>query len=995
MTSPSQNTWDSPNPAVSAADATVAESTSTTGPHGPTKAPAGRWRDASPAREAASDYGFSMSARPEAAEATPRRGLSIGLKATALAAAFGVLPVLAVGTIAYRSANVSITERIVQQELSEVDQLADQLRQYFQERIANVSTAASFIRDSRLLENDLPPEEQATVTREVIRGLTDFVQDYRTYASVALLDLQGNVVVQSQGSARELNQREAAYFQDAIAAGTAVVSEPVPIDPNGDTTQLAIYVAIPSRLDDGTISGVISAKIPVDFVGNAILRAASSDEEGIYRLVDSSGQIFQSLPVVDETAVAGQPIADQLPLFPQVSDQRQRSAWIESTNQGEFLNAYAPLQGFSDLDWSVVTSTNTRLAFLAQQQLLKTILLGSVATGVVAVLLGVVLAKRATRPVEEAAKAVELLGQGQLHARVTVRGSDELAVLGTNVNRMGSQIQALLQTLSQNAAQLGKQNNVLAELARNEALISGDAQMAAQRFAEAIATTLTTHRVSVWLYLPEAGQLQCLSSYSQGDSVPGASVVVAEVPTYFRALADNQSLAIRQAQEHETLQELITGGHLSSDTISLLEIPIQSSGNFVGSVRCEHVGEPREWKPQEQTFVSSVGNLISLALESEFLQEEVSHLLDVVSEVEDGNLAIQAQVSDRTTGLVADTFNRLIERLSEVMQQAIETAQQVSQGANQQKSQAGLIATNAEQQADGVNQILQLINRVKDLAQDAAQRVATSRASLQTLQQTVEGGQEAITNLNTGIGILQEGSDRIIQQMKTLGEFVGLADQFVQDQTQIASLTQTLALNASLVAARAAEQTDPRQFAVAAREFSAIASQVSQLAQQTNASLTVLEQRSAQIQSVVFTVDANVQRVGSLVEGFTQGVEQSNQVFTDVQTVTVETVNAEAVVAEASQEIVGAVQSATDVVRTITDIADQTAELTLNNRMQSEHMEQLSQQLLETMVFFQLPTAPEPPAQSLQADEPTVEVTAETVTSHATGLETAENLSVS
>ncbi|MGB6016401.1 MAG: hypothetical protein WBG32_16835, partial [Nodosilinea sp.] len=291
----------------------------------------------------------------------------------------------------------------------------------------------------------------------------------------------------------------------------------------------------------------------------------------------------------------------------------------------------------------------------------------------------------------------------------------------------------------------------------------------------------------------------------------------------------------------------------------------------------------------------------------------------------------------------------------DVLNQVTDTAQQVTAGANQQKTQASLIAANADRQVTGVNQILKLTAQVETLAQDTVRQVATTSASLQAVQTTVVEGQQAITNLTSGIGILQEGSDRIIQQMKTLGEFVGLAEQFVQDQTQVASLTQTLALNASLVAARAAEQRDPRQFVVAAREFSSIANQVSQLAQQTNNSLTTLEQRSAQIQSVVFAVDADVQRLGGLVEEFTQGVGQSRQVFSDVQTVTVAAVEAETAVTQVSQDIVGAVQEAAAVVRTITDIATQTAGLTQNNRLQSEQMEALSYQLLETIQFFQLP----------------------------------------
>ena len=917
MTAQGQNIWDARDPAVNAAKSTV-----------------------------------------ESSYFPPRKGLSIGMKATALGAIFGVLPVLAVGIIAYRSADSSITERIAQQEIAEVDQLSDQLRQYLQERVANVNTAASMVSDSGLLSGALEPEAQAVAEQQTIQQLTDLVQDYRTYASISVFDLQGNVLVQSRGSALELNQGEALYFQQVKETEAPVLSEPVPIDPDGEDRRLAVYVATPVLNQAGRIQGVVTAKIPVDFIGNAILRTASAGEGTVYRLVDSSGQVFQSLPFDPDDSQLGQPVADALSNFPQINEQKQRRAWIEGSQAGtELLNAYAPLQGFESLEWSVVTSTDTAFAFLAQRQLLQTILFGTAITGITAVLLGIFLAKRTTQPVEQMAQAVELLGKGQLDARVPVRGNDELAILGSNVNRMAEQIQILLQTLRQNAEQLGMQNDVLAGLARNEALIQGDAQAAAQAFTEAIATTLNAKRVSIWIYKVEENQLLCLSRYDHVlQPVSEQRLPVAKAPTYFEFIAENQSLTISDVRRHEAVQELLAEGYIDSGTISLLEVPIQIAGNFIGTVRCEHTDNRREWKPQEQTFVNSVANLMSLALESEMLQEEVSHLLDVVSEVEDGNLITQAKVSDRSTGLVADTFNRLIERLVEVLQQVIDTARQVTESANQQKSQASLIATNAEQQAQGVNRVLRLTEQVEDMAQGSARQVQITNQSLQTIQGAVEQGQETMVNLTQGIGILQEGSDRIIQQMKTLGEFVGLADQFVQDQSQIASLTQTLALNASLVAARAAEQRDPRQFVVAAREFNSIATQVSQLAQQTNDSLITLEQRSAQIHSVVSTIDADVQSLGGLVQEFTQGVEQSTQVFSNVQGGTLEAVGVGETIARSSGDIVRAAQATAELVRDIASIAAKSAELTQSSSIQADQIDILSDQLLKTIEFFQLPT---------------------------------------
>lgn len=957
MSAPSQNIWDMPNQTVDNQEQKT----------GTASAIATKSDNPAPSGNGDSGSGAKLTS-PAAAMPRSRRGLSIGIKATVLAIIFGVLPVIAVGTIAYRSADNEIRERVAQQELEEVDQIAQQLSQYIQERIANVNTVATITNAFPVFKSDLEPEDKARLEALLADQLTAFVQDYRTYSSISVFDVQGNLLVQSSGSALELNQGSADYFQQVLQTGSPAVSEPITIAAAGDSTnRFLVYVGAPVISNEGENAGeveaVVTAQIPVNFIGNAVLRSGVSTEEEeeeaeFYRLVDSAGNIMQSLPSNPDDSVIGSPMVDDLPRFDAVREGGELIAWIGPTSFGEALNTYAPVSGLSGLNWSVVASESTAEAFAERQLLLRTIVVGSLITGIIAALLGILLARRATRPIEQVAMAIELLGKGRWHARVPIKGNDELAVLGTNVNYMAGQIQGLLQNLSQNARQLGLQNDVLSGLARNEALIQGDAQATAEAFSEAASTTLDVDRVSVWLYEVDQSRLRCLHQYDR-NSLSGQPqpLVIATAPAYFETIAVSQGLIVGDVRSHAVAQELIAEGHLAPATVSLMEVPIQIAGNFVGTIRCEHSGSPRTWQPQEQTFLNSIANLISLALESEVLQSEVGHLLDVVSDVEDGNLKVQATVSDRTTGLVADTLNRLIERLADVLQQAVTTTEQVSQSAQQQKYQAGLIATNAEQQSEGVNQILQITDWVTHLAQDAARQVETSRVSLQTLQKTVEQGQAAITTMTTDIDVLQEGSDRIIQQMKTLGEFVGLADQFVQDQTQIASLTQTLALNASLVAARAAEQRDPRQFAVAAREFSSIANQVSQLAQQTNDSLTTLEQRSAQIQSAVFTVDANVQRVGSLVEGFTQGVEQSNQVFEDVQIVTVEAVEAEAVVFQASQEIVNAVQSATEVIRTITDIASQTAELTQDNRMQSEQMEVLSQKLLQTMVFFQLPTA--------------------------------------
>ena len=341
--------------------------------------------------------------------------------------------------------------------------------------------------------------------------------------------------------------------------------------------------------------------------------------------------------------------------------------------------------------------------------------------------------------------------------------------------------------------------------------------------------------------------------------------------------------------------------------------------------------------------------------ENEVLQTDVSHILDIVSAVEAGDLTVEAQVSDRATGLVADTLNRLIEELGQTLAQVFNAAQNVSQGATSLEELAKTVASNAQEQAQEAAQVLNLTQYVETQANSSALQVKQANQSLLQMHSLVEQGQTEIDSMNQGIGVLQQGTDRMVQHMEALGDFVSLADQFAQEQTQIASLTQTLAMSATLLSARAAEQKDPRQFLGLAREFGTIAEQVKTLANQTNDSLGSLQKRTQRVQAVVYLINGDVKNLAGLVSEFTTNVEQSNQVFSNVRAATGQVVQVGEAVAQSNQEIMNAAQSTASAMHDITALAIRTAQLTGQTQRQTESMEIMSGRLLNSIRFFQFP----------------------------------------
>lgn len=515
----------------------------------------------------------------------------------------------------------------------------------------------------------------------------------------------------------------------------------------------------------------------------------------------------------------------------------------------------------------------------------------------------------------------------------------------------------------------------------NGAVITGSAQFAAQQsqnpaIAESIASlaqqavaqpagiaqsggNLWAYRrvngsgLVVATYLPQSEIINKLAMLVGGAAIGLSAVLVIAILGFINKLKKRLQPLVEDCDRFLAQNGDVTK-HNSGDELDHLSAALKST---LQQVKSSEVRLRNELISSNDEDISRSQQVQQSLAETEMIEAEVGDLLDVVSSMEEGDLTIEAQVNDRATGLVADTLNRLREKLVEIISSVLGTAQQVANGASDLEELARTVVLNTAEQAQSVIQGQALTEQVANIAKQSAEQVNVANLSLQEVRDTVADGQTAINTLTESISVLQTGSAQIVQRMKTLGEFVGLAEQFVQDQGQIASLTQVLALNATLVAARAAEQKDPKQFASVAREFESIAGQVNDLATQTNDGLTVLQQRTSQIQTVVTAIDSEVQNLSGLVSGFTEGVESSQDAFNSIQMATEEVVQIGQSITSSSTAIAEAAGTTATYISEIAQLAERTADLTRSARQQAESMGNQAQQLLQGIQFFRLPEA--------------------------------------
>jgi methyl-accepting chemotaxis protein PixJ len=340
--------------------------------------------------------------------------------------------------------------------------------------------------------------------------------------------------------------------------------------------------------------------------------------------------------------------------------------------------------------------------------------------------------------------------------------------------------------------------------------------------------------------------------------------------------------------------------------------------------------------------------------ESELLQSDVGHILDVVCSIEEGDLTVKADVNERATGLVSDTLNRLTESLNGIVSAVVAAAEQVTTDTGKMALTAVETAQQAQAQATEVQSVQSLMNSINALTTDSRQQAIATAAAVQQAKSALISGKQAIESTTDGIDTLQQGTNQIVRRSELLTEFVDLAAQFSKEQKRVAALTRVLALNVSTLASRAIQERNPDQFASLAKEFETIAIQVNNLATDTNYSLASLQQRTDRVQTVTSGLTQDIGDINRLVQKFTTEVSKTNQAFDNIQAVTDQVAEMSKQVNISSQDIVRVVSDALMAIESISTAAQSTEAKASMTREQVQSMGDLANKLLRMVEFFKL-----------------------------------------
>lgn len=362
---------------------------------------------------------------------------SLRTKATTIALIIGTIPVILVGTTAYFAASQGIKQQIIQNERINASDLQDKL---------NLFIKAAF--DNTVLMSKLDfltiPKLRDTFTREEKDEIINrYLKTFDSFDSIVVYDPKGRkVIASSEGEINFDAIITAEYTEAVLKTDRPFISEPRPNKANG-IYSLFIAAPIKDKVTGQTIA-IVRARLPM----TVLAKVFDVKERPIeYYLLESTGEIAAA----SYTQRIQKKLATEFPqLVPEIKQKGEQTVskiLFDQRDKAEEIFTYVAnkkLAAEYNLKWGLMISNPTATVFAPQRNLLLTFLLGTSITTVILAVFAALIANRATRPIINAAKAVGKIGQGELDTRLEIQGKDELAVLGSNINQMASQLSLLL-----------------------------------------------------------------------------------------------------------------------------------------------------------------------------------------------------------------------------------------------------------------------------------------------------------------------------------------------------------------------------------------------------------------------------------------------------------------------------------------------------------------------------------------------------------------------
>lgn len=330
-------------------------------------------------------------------------------------------------------------------------------------------------------------------------------------------------------------------------------------------------------------------------------------------------------------------------------------------------------------------------------------------------------------------------------------------------------------------------------------------------------------------------------------------------------------------------------------------------------------------------------------------QQAILRLLDELSSLADGDLTVQATVTEDITGAIADSINYAVEALRGLVTTINESAILLDGAARTAESTAAQLAQASEAQSKQVSSASQAIARmvgsIEEVSGDAERSADVARHSVDVAHKGGEAVRRTIEGMNAIRETIQDTSKRI----KRLGESSQEIGNIVELINDIADQTNILALNASIQASMAGE---------AGRGFAVVADEVQRLAERSANATKQIEVLVRTIQADTNEAIVSMERSTTDVVGGALLAENAGAALEEIEQVSSQIASLVQNISNSAREQASAASAVIRIVEVLQQINAQTASGTSATTDSISKLAALAAQLRRSVTGFRLPAQP-------------------------------------
>lgn len=327
-------------------------------------------------------------------------------------------------------------------------------------------------------------------------------------------------------------------------------------------------------------------------------------------------------------------------------------------------------------------------------------------------------------------------------------------------------------------------------------------------------------------------------------------------------------------------------------------------------------------------------------------QDAILRLMDELTDLSNGDLTVEAQVTEDFTGAIADSVNYAIESMRELVGTINRTSSRVSDAANITRFIASDMQKSSIEQAEKIHSITQTIgNMVGSLDRVAASTTDSAEIARNSVTIAQEGAKRVNDTIG-GMNNIRENIQETSKRIKRLGESSQEIGNIVEIIKGITDQTNILALNAAIQATSAGE---------AGRGFAVVADEIQRLAERSS-------NATRRIESLVKTIQTDTNEAIASMEKSTREVvtganiaEEAGMSLTRIQEVSTSLALLIEKISDSTRKVSSMAINISQDMSRINDMATTTSENVIKTSDSIANLSQLSSELNDSVSGFKLP----------------------------------------